>query len=67
MLIDTIYKKMYKLVIPSLSQQGEIIKINNLGLYNEELKQFGDMYIKLNILLPQKLNKQQIEIIRKYF
>lgn len=70
--IPTIYQKYYKLVIPKFTQQGKKIIINNLGLLKESKNQdkhsintYGDMIIKINVLIPENLNDKQLKLIKQ--
>ena len=70
--IPTIYQKYYKLVIPKFTQQGKKIIINNLGLLKESKNQdkhsintYGDMIIKINVLIPENLNDKQLKLINQ--
>jgi len=54
-----------KVKIPALSQQGTKLKLKGKGMPVYNGKTFGDMYIKLNIVLPSILDNEQIELIKK--
>ena len=70
--IPTIYQKYYKLTIPKFTQQGTKIIIKQLGLLkNVKLKDdksvnnYGNMIVKINVLIPVNLNDNQLKLIKQ--
>lgn len=70
--IPTIYQKYYKLTIPKFTQQGTKITIKHLGLLKENninesnpMNNYGNMIIKINILIPTNLNEKQLKLIKQ--
>lgn len=62
--VPTIYKKNHKISIPKFTQQGDKIIINGIGLEKNN-NEFGNMIIKINILIPESLTQDQINIIKQ--
>lgn len=56
----------YNLKIAQGTQQGKLLKLKDQGmpLYNNNQIR-GDLFIKLNIKMPHKLNEKQIELVKK--
>ena len=46
--------------VPPGSQQGKSLKLTGLGMpyYNDNTKK-GDLYIQLNVILPQELSEKE--------
>ena len=70
--IPTIYQKYYKLTIPKFTQQGNKIIIKQLGLLKNvkmkdgnSINNYGNMIIKINILIPDNLNEKQLKLIKQ--
>lgn len=70
--IPTIYQKYYKLTIPKFTQQGTKIIIKQLGLLKNvkikdgnSINNYGNMIIKINIIIPVNLNEKQIKLIKQ--
>lgn len=56
----------FNLKISPNSKQGKQLKLKDQGmpLYNNNAIR-GDLFIKLNIVMPEKLNQKQIELLKK--
>ena len=65
LVIPTIYQKQIKINIPQYSQNNQVITIEKLGIYNSRTHQYGNMYVKLFVQLPEQLSKEQIKILKK--
>ncbi len=55
-----------KLTIPAGSQQGKVLRLNGLGMpdyHNPSVK--GDLYVRMNIIIPENLSAKEIELFRK--
>jgi curved DNA-binding protein len=54
-----------KITIPKLSANGKVIRMKGLGMpvYGHP-DQFGDLYAKLNVVLPEKLSDEEEELFR---
>lgn len=56
-----------KIKIPEGSQNGKLLKLKNEGIYkNTSGTQRGDMILELEAVFPEKLTKNQIEILKKF-
>lgn len=63
--VDTIKGKV-KVSIPQSTESGKLLRIKDRGMphYNEPGK-FGDLYIKLDIKMPQNLSPEETALFRK--
>lgn len=55
-----------KLSIPAGSQQGKVLRLAGLGMpdyHNPAVK--GDLYVKMNIIIPDNLSSKEIELFKK--
>ena len=52
-----------KLKVRPATGAGTMIRLRGKGAPNPHHKQRGDQYVKLNILVPEKLNRTQKRII----
>jgi molecular chaperone DnaJ len=52
--------------IPQGSQPGDVITLSGLGMPSLSRKQRGDLYIKLNVLIPKKLSSRQRELLEEF-
>lgn len=58
--------KSVMLKIPPGSQPEQVFKLKNRGMpHLQQPSQRGDMYVKLKVQLPEKLNKEQRELYKK--
>ena len=64
--IETIYGDKAKLEIPQGTQPGEVIKIKGVGMPNLRTKDKGDMFVKIKVVIPKKLNDEQKDLILKF-
>ncbi len=64
--IPTIDGAGYSMTIPKGVQNGEQIRIKQLGMSTLRGKDNGDLYISLNIEIPTKLSKRQEELIQEF-
>ena len=52
--------------LPKGSQNGKVLRLKNKGMpYYNKAEKFGDLYVKLNVVLPQNLNDEETEIFEK--
>ena len=58
-IVETIDGKV-KLPIPAGTQNGKTFRLKNKGMpvYNSK-NQFGDLYVKIDVILPERLNDKQ--------
>jgi len=52
--------------IPSGIQPGKIIKLRGKGIQNINNHQKGDLFVKVKVVTPKKLNKKQKEILKEF-
>lgn len=64
--IPTIDGKEIELTIPSGTQSGSVFKIKNQGMPSLKYGDRGNMYVTVNVVVPQKLNKHQKELLEKF-
>ncbi|MFC2106927.1 DnaJ C-terminal domain-containing protein [Bacteroidota bacterium] len=52
--------------LPKDSQNGKVVRLKNKGMphYNKAEK-FGDLYVKINIILPQNLSDKETELFEE--
>ena len=56
---------MEKFTIPKGVQSGEIITLRNKGFVSLRSKKRGDLYVKLNIVTPTNINKEQEDLLKE--
>lgn len=63
--VETISGK-FQLNVPELSQNGKIMKLKGQGMpsYSDPKKK-GDLFVKLNVKLPEKLSKSEFDLFKK--
>lgn len=54
-----------KLKIPAGSQNGARLRLKGLGMTKYNSKERGDLYVKLDVQLPQKLSDKERELFRQ--
>ncbi len=64
--IPTIDGAGYTMTIPKGTQHGEQIRIKELGMPMLRHKGYGDLYVRINIEIPTKLNKKQEQLIKEF-
>jgi molecular chaperone DnaJ len=52
--------------IPQGSQPGDVITLAGLGMPGLSRRQRGDLFLKLNVRIPKKLNARQKEILEEF-
>lgn len=62
--IPTIYGN-YDIKIKPYTQNDEIITIEDYGFYNSETQKKGKMYVSISIVIPNEMNNEDIENIKK--
>lgn len=53
------------LKIPSCSQNGDVLRVKGKGITNVRTGRVGDLYIVLNLVMPNKLSKEQKSLFEK--
>ncbi|MBN2245245.1 MAG: molecular chaperone DnaJ [Candidatus Aminicenantes bacterium] len=54
------------LKIPSGIQSGEVLKLKNKGIKDIHSGRIGDLLIRVNVITPSGLNKEQKELLRRF-
>ena len=57
--------KTFELTVPPGTQPGTKFRISQQGLYQLNSEVRGDLYIEIAVEVPQNLNQEQLEIVRK--
>ncbi len=52
--------------IPEGTQTGTVFRIKNKGIKHLRSNSRGDLYVRVNIVVPKKLNEKQKELLRKF-
>lgn len=60
------FKGSVKIDIPKGTQNGKTLRLQNMGMpkYGKE-NSFGDLYLKINVLVPQNLSGKEIELFKE--
>lgn len=53
------------LTIPPGTQSGTVFKIKGEGAPPLRIKQIGDLYVKVKVLIPESLNRNQKDLLKK--
>ncbi len=56
----------YTMTVPKGTQHGEQIRIKGLGMPSIRSKDSGDLYVRINVEIPTKLNKKQEELMQEF-
>ena len=60
-------EKSHEFTIPKGTQPGEIIKVPGKGMTSlRGFRKRGDLYIKIVVKIPEKLNEQQTELLQEF-
>ncbi|HOK55933.1 MAG TPA: molecular chaperone DnaJ [bacterium] len=54
-----------KLKIPPGTQNGEILRLRNMGMPKLNGHGKGDMFVKIKVLIPKRLSRQQISLFQQ--
>jgi len=54
------------LQIPAGTQPNDTLKVSEQGFFNNKLKKRGDMYVKVNIVIPKTLTSQQRILLQQF-
>jgi len=63
--IPSIYGTM-DIGVPSGSQPNDILRVTDQGFYNAKTKRRGNMFLKLNIRIPNSLTEEQKNLLRQF-
>uniref|UniRef100_UPI0025F9F04C molecular chaperone DnaJ n=1 Tax=uncultured Methanobrevibacter sp. TaxID=253161 RepID=UPI0025F9F04C len=64
--IPTIYGNEISLTIPPGTQGGTTFKVRNQGMPLRGRDMKGHMFVKITVVIPQNLNKEQKKLLRKF-
>lgn len=53
------------LTIPSGSESGDVLRIKGKGVKDPNSSSYGDFYVKLKVVIPKKLTREQKELFDK--
>ncbi len=56
----------YEMEIPKGAQPGDIISIPEMGMPGINSRKRGQLLVKLNVLIPKKLNSKQQELLEEF-
>jgi DnaJ-class molecular chaperone len=59
--------KRYKIIWEGFSIEETYVKIKNMGLTSDEEGNRGNLYINFNLILPNKISNDNMEIIKQIF
>ena len=59
--VPTVYG-LVNLTIPDGSQNGDKLRLKGKGIQNVSNKRYGDMYVILNVIIPEKISREQKRI-----
>ncbi|MFH1443346.1 MAG: molecular chaperone DnaJ [Candidatus Micrarchaeota archaeon] len=54
------------LKIPPGTQPGKIFRLHGKGVYDLRTRETGDEYVRVNIIVPEKLSKRQRELLEEF-
>jgi len=55
-----------ELKIPRGSQPGDVISLSGQGMPSLRRKQRGDLFVKLNVIIPKKMSNRQRELLEEF-
>jgi molecular chaperone DnaJ len=55
-----------KVKIPEGTQSGKQFRLKGKGMPILRTNDFGDLYLETNIIIPESLNKEQIQLLEKF-
>jgi len=55
-----------ELEIPAGTQPGEVLTLHGFGMPLLQTNRKGDLYVKVNVKVPKKLNQRQRELLREF-
>lgn len=64
--IPTIYGNEISLTIPPGTQSGTTFKVRNQGMPMRGRDMKGHMFVKITVVIPQNLNKEQTKLLREF-
>lgn len=64
-IVRTIAGKQIILKIPPLTQNGKLFRLSGLGMPRLDRKDKGDLLVKVQVLLPERLNDEQRKLFQR--
>ena len=64
--VPTIDGRKSNVKIPEGTQSGKQFRLKGKGMPILKGNDFGDLYIETNIIIPESLNKEQIQLLEKF-
>jgi molecular chaperone DnaJ len=64
--IPTLEREEEKLTIPAGTQAGSTFRIKGRGISKRGGSARGDLYVRVNVVVPAKLNREQKELLAKF-
>ena len=64
--VPTIDGRKSNVKIPEGTQSGKQFRLKGKGMPILRGNDFGDLYIETNIIIPESLNKEQIQLLEKF-
>jgi DnaJ-class molecular chaperone len=64
--IETLEGKTIKIKIRSGTQPGTMLRLKGKGILHPQRLGQGDMYVRLQLQIPEKLTKEQKELLKKF-
>jgi molecular chaperone DnaJ len=55
-----------KVKIPEGSQSGKQLRLNGMGMPILRENNFGDLYLEINVIIPESLSKEQKNLLEKF-
>ena len=63
--ITTLDKKKINLTIPAETDNGKLLKLKNLGLHKKGENKRGDLFVRVILQIPKKLNSEEKKLFEK--
>lgn len=63
--VHTISGKRVAVKIPPLTQNGQQIRLRGLGMPRLEAKGYGDLYVRVRVMLPERLTARERELFER--
>jgi molecular chaperone DnaJ len=55
-----------KVKIPEGTQSGKQFRLKGKGMPILRENDFGDLYLETNVIIPESLNKEQVQLLEKF-
>ena len=64
--VPTIDGRKSKVRIPESTQSGKQFRLKGKGMPVIRENNFGDLYLEINVIIPESLSKEQKEVLEKF-